>query len=90
MKERTHGLLGITFRRDERDEGNAIGGVRVDLIYPAGPARQADIRPNDVITRVNDQPIRDGDDLMLNIGRLPAGSPARITLERGGHVFQRM
>ena len=35
------------------------------------------------------QPIRDGDDLMLNIGRLPAGSPARITLERGGRVFQR-
>ncbi|HEY1599641.1 MAG TPA: trypsin-like peptidase domain-containing protein [Pirellulales bacterium] len=85
-EERTHGLLGITFRRDEE---SSVAGVRVDRIYPAGPAVQADIRPNDVITRVNDQPIRDGDDLMLNIGRLPAGSPARITLERGGHVFQR-
>jgi serine protease Do len=85
-KERTHGLLGITFRRDE---GMPIEGVRVNEIYAAGPARQADIRPNDVITRVNDSPIRDGDDLMLNIGRLPAGSPTRITLERGGRVFQR-
>ena len=74
-EERTHGLLGITFRRDEGLPGN---GVRVDMIYAAGPARQADIRPNDVIKAVNEQPIRDGDDLMLNIGRLPAGSPARI------------
>jgi serine protease Do len=85
-EERTHGLLGITFRRDEGMPGN---GVRVDMIYAAGPARQADIRPNDVIKSVNDQPIRDGDDLMLNIGRLPAGSPARITLERGGRIFPR-
>jgi serine protease Do len=85
-KERTHGLLGITFRRDE---GMPIDGVRVNEIYSAGPARQADIRPNDVITRVNDAPIRGGDDLMLSIGRLPAGSATRITLERGGRVFQR-
>ncbi len=85
-EERTHGLLGITFRRDE---GLPTNGVRVDMIYAAGPARQADIRPNDVIKSVNEQAIRDGDDLMLNIGRLPAGSPARITLERSGRVFQR-
>jgi serine protease Do len=85
-EERTHGLLGITFRRDEGRPGN---GVRVDMIYAAGPARQADIRPNDVIKAVNEQPIRDGDDLMLNIGRLPAGSPARIQLERGGRLFER-
>ena len=71
-EERTHGLLGITFRRDEGVPGN---GVRIDMIYAAGPARQADIRPNDVIKSVNEQAIRDGDDLMLNIGRLPAGSP---------------
>ncbi len=86
-EERTHGLLGITFRRDDGGQAN---GVRVDMIYAAGPARQADIRPSDVITRVNDQPIRDGDDLMLNIGRLPAGSPARITIERGGRTYQRL
>ena len=85
-EERTHGLLGIQFRRDEPFP---IAGVRVDMIYPAGPARQADIRPNDIITHVDDQVIHDGDDLMLNIGRLPAGRHAHITLERNGRVLQR-
>ena len=85
-EERTHGLLGIQFRRDE---AFPIAGVRVDMIYPAGPARQADIRPNDIITRVDDQPVRDGDDLMLNIGRLPAGHLTHITLERNGQVLKR-
>jgi serine protease Do len=85
-EERTHGLLGIQFRRDEPFP---IAGVRVDLIYPAGPARQADIRPNDIITRVDDQAIHDGDDLMLNIGRLPAGRMTHITVERNGRVLER-
>jgi len=85
-EERTHGLLGITFHRDEE---LASPGVRVDTIFSAGPARQADIVAHDIITRVNDQPIRDGDDLMLAIGRLPAGSRARITLQRRGRVIER-
>jgi len=85
-EERTHGLLGITFHREE---GIPASGVRVDAIYDAGPAGQAGIRKNDIITRIDDRPIRDGDDLLLSIGRLSAGRRARVTIERDGRVIER-
>ncbi len=85
-EERTHGLMGITFHRDEP---RPIIGVRVETSHPSGPAHKAGIEPGDIIIRVDDRPIRDGDDLMLSIGRLPAGSPARITFERNGRILQR-
>ena len=64
-KERTHGLLGITFRRDD---GLPVKGVRVrrDLRRRTGAASRYSSRTTSS-RRVNDQPIRDGDDLMLTL-----------------------
>lgn len=57
-------------------------GMRVDMVSPATPAKQADIKPGDFITHVNGQPLHDADGLRLHVGVLPALSVVTLTIER--------
>jgi carboxyl-terminal processing protease len=66
-------------------ESHASGGVTVVSPLPGSPAMKAGILPGDRITHVNDKSIidmsfQDGVDQI----RGPAGSKAKLTIERGG------
>ncbi len=59
-------------------------GVIVTGVLNSGPAAAAGVRPGDVITQVDAQPIRTVSELRTRIAALPPGQPAPFTLQRRG------
>jgi serine protease Do len=58
--------------------------VRVQEVRPRAPAEAAGLRANDVITTIDDTPIRDVDDLDIVLRRAAAGQRLRVTVLRNG------
>jgi len=61
----------------------APGGAMV-VDVPDGPARDAGLRPGDVILRFDGAELKDASDLTRRVGRAPAGSKVTLTLRRDG------
>lgn len=61
------------------------GAIVADLL-PTGPAREAGIRPGDVILSVDGEPVNDARDLARRIGNLPPGAESQIELWRDDEV----
>lgn len=59
------------------------GGVRVLSVHEGGPAAQAGFRENDLISAVEDQPIRSLDDMTGAITSRKAGDEVQFTVRRG-------
>jgi len=59
-------------------------GVIVTGVLNNGPAANAGIRPGDVITQVDGQPIRTVSELLTRIAALAPGQPAPFVLQRRG------
>ena len=59
-------------------------GVIVTGVLNNGPAANAGIRPGDVITQVDGQPIRTVSELLTRIAALAPGQPAAFVLQRRG------
>jgi serine protease Do len=77
-----YGFLGVQPRSLSRDEIlRGKHGVRVEIV-DGTPADRAGLARNDIVTHVDDQPVFERDDLMLHIGKLPAGASTRLTVER--------
>jgi S1-C subfamily serine protease len=88
-REVEYGLLGVELTPltpNERAGGKF--GARVNRLEVGTPAQRVGLMPNDVITHVDGQPIYDPDQLMLSIGKLPAGAQVRLTLDRGDGRIQ--
>ena len=51
---------------------------------PNGPAQKAGIKAEDIILSLNGKAVKDGDDLVNRVADLPIGSPASVTVDRGG------
>lgn len=60
-------------------------GVLVIDVYAGDPADTAGIKPKDIITQVDGQPVSSSRDLSRIIAGLPAGKSTSITLMRDGH-----
>jgi serine protease Do len=82
------GRLGLSFQelsgqlaRYFKVEDGALLVTRVD---DDGPAAQAGLRAGDVITKVGDNPVTDGDVLMHTLADVPAGEDVAITVQREG------
>lgn len=83
------GSIGISFQPRlssavSRVYGFANGGVLVASVTPGAPAEKAGIRKQDVITAIDGQPVKDGDDLVSNISPRRPGSSVRLTYLRDG------
>jgi S1-C subfamily serine protease len=74
---------------------NLPAGVPVVQVTPNGPAARAGLTPftrgregsivaGDVITAVNDEPVKTLDDLLTALERLQPGDEASVTVSRGG------
>jgi S1-C subfamily serine protease len=60
-----------------------VAGVVVARIARGGPGAGAGLQRGDVITRVNDQPVRSDDDFKSIEKKLKIGESVAITLRRG-------
>jgi putative serine protease PepD len=58
----------------------ASGGAVVGQVTPGGPAAQAGLHPGDVVLRVADRPISDGDELVAAIRDHEPGEQVGLTL----------
>ena len=82
------GSIGISFQQDlPAAVGRVYGfksGVLVSSVAKGGPAEQAGIKTGDIITSVDGQSIKDGDDLVNIITARHPGSTAKIGYLRNG------
>ncbi|MBO2466147.1 S1C family serine protease [Actinomadura violacea] len=68
------------------------GGARImqqavqgqDPVTKGGPADKAGLKPGDVITKIDDQPIEDATDLIAQIRSRAPGDRIKVTYQRGG------
>jgi len=63
------------------------GGVELVAIYPGSPAVQAGLRPNDIITHMNDQPIQVSRQALNIVAALMPGETIRLRGIRAGQPF---
>jgi serine protease Do len=84
----TRGSIGISWNKaDKPDLLKALGqshGVLVQEVIKHGPAEKAGIKPEDIVLTLNGKSIKDGDDLITRVADLPVGSPASVSVDRGG------
>lgn len=73
--EKAEGMLGVWGTSNCCEEG-----VVVDEVLPGGPACKAGIERGDVITKINDQKINDGNDLAAAMKTLSAGDNVAVTI----------
>jgi len=83
------GSIGIKWTKNDHqlDTLQAFGldhGVLVDTVQPSGPAGKAGIKADDIITAMNNRPVKDEEDLVTRVADLPIGSNARFTVDRNG------
>ncbi len=66
--------------------GNA--GAVVTKVGEDSPAAKAGVLPGDVITKINDIPVKDAHDLLRTTATLPAGQVAEVLLWRDGKFYK--
>jgi serine protease Do len=83
------GRLGVQIR--DLTEGmvkqwnlKSKAGAVVNTVEPDSPAELAKIKPYDVITQVNGEPVKNGDDLRFRIADILPGGKVSLTLVRDG------
>ncbi len=64
--------------------GAALQGAVVTQVLKGSPADQAGIKPGDIISKVNGQPVRDAGSLRNTIGLLRADEKVRLDILRDG------
>jgi len=81
----SRGAIGVSFLEKEPELLAVYGakqGVFVRDITPGMPAEKAGIHAEDVITAINDKPVKDGTELVNRISETPIGSQVKITVLR--------
>src|SRR5262245_11895125 len=92
LKERgtvTRGWLGVQIQNVTPDIAESLGlkkaeGALVAEPQPGTPAMKAGIKSGDVITSVNDQPVKDSRDLARKIAGMPPGTAIKLGTLRNG------
>jgi serine protease Do len=86
----TRGSIGVSFTEERGTnpitlkELGAKQGVIIEAVEPGSPAEKAGLKPGDVITSVNGNPVKTGSDLVNPIAQSPIGSKVRINYLRDG------
>jgi serine protease Do len=88
--ETRRGWLGVRIQDVTPDIAEAMGldeasGALVTDV-PDGPAKDAGILQNDVITRFDDQPVADAGDLTRRVADAPIGEAVPVIIQRAGRT----
>ena len=77
------GRIGVIvdMRADAAGDKN---GARVDGLPPGGPAEKAGLKAGDVITSLNDKPIRSSSDLRVRLSLMTVGTSVDLGVNREG------
>jgi serine protease Do len=88
----TRGSIGISFRDTKPETLEALGvghGVLVREVSPKdGPSAKAGLKANDIITSINGQSVKDGDDLLSHVADAPVGSTLTLAVDRDGKSME--
>ena len=87
------GWLGVSTQTLTPDQARALGlqepyGIILTTIQPDSPADRAGLRPNDVITHVNDEPVVVWQDALRSIAAMRPGTRVTLTGSRLGQPFK--
>jgi S1-C subfamily serine protease len=83
-REVEYGFLGIQLGTPlAGDAARGPQGTRVDRVMPGLPAGRHGLKSGDVIVAVNGTPVRDSDDLVRQLSRLPLETPVKLAVTRG-------
>ncbi len=90
-REVAYGFLGVRVatptNRECREAGApGDGGARVDVVEPGSPAEEAKLRVGDIILKLNDESVHDGDSFVRTVGAAGAGIPVQATICRTGSI----
>ena len=85
----SRGWLGVYIRDIEPTMANALGlepysGVLIDDIMEDTPAEEAGLKPGDVITEVNGEPVKNTVKLRDKVAKIKPGTKARFDILRDG------
>ncbi len=83
------GWLGVSLQALDRELAEALGtteqrGALVSGIEPDSPAARGGLRPGDVVTAIEDTPIRGPRDLAAAVGDRKPGTTITMTIQRDG------
>ena len=83
------GMLGVTIQPVTSDIARSLGldnvrGALVNGVQPDSPAARAGLRRGDVITRVNGEEVRDGNELRNRVAQVAPGTKLPLDIVRGG------
>ncbi len=83
------GWLGITGQNLTPILAESLGiefrdGILVSGVLEGGPGDQAGIKPGDVITRIDQRPISESQQMLKSVAGKPPGTPLSVTLYRDG------
>ena len=77
-----HPTLGLT----ARSVSNAVAsGAQIANVKVGGPAERAGLLENDVVVKVGNRPVVDGDELVVAVRQLVIGQDAPVEVVRDGH-----
>ena len=87
------GWLGVSTQTLTPDQTRALGlpqpyGIILTTVQPDSPADRAGLRPNDVITHVNGEPVLVWQDALRSIAAMRPGSTVTLAGSRGGRSFK--
>jgi serine protease Do len=86
----TRGSIGVMFQEDLATNPitlKSLGapyGVVLESVEPGGPAEKAGLKPGDVVTAVNGQAVKTGNDLVNPIAQATVGSKVKLSYVRDG------
>ncbi len=83
----SHGYLGVqmaSLNEAGKKQLGVDGGVLVTEVESDGPADSAGIKPGDVLVKVDDRSISDGQALQRSIQSLQPGKKVTVTVQRDG------
>ena len=88
-REVAYGYLGVRTgtptARECRQAGiDGEAGARIETVEPKSPADVAQLRVGDIVTKLGDEPIRDGEHFIRAIGMVPPATPVGAVIHRDG------